>query len=77
VSSEIDREGTDRVFASPEIVGLVASSTDRGLRRRKRSNPCVTGRICSIGIFGRKVIMEILVEVSAQDDGTGILRASR
>ncbi len=52
---EIDTsKGPDRGFASSEMVELTASSADRGLRRRKRSTPCDTGRIRTIGYPGLK-----------------------
>lgn len=38
-----------------------ASSADRGRRRKRRSNPCATERICTNGFLGRKVTMEISV----------------
>src|SRR5437899_1599562 len=41
------------------MVKLAASSADRGLHRRKYSNPCDTGRMCNIGILTRKAVMEI------------------
>ena len=61
MSSQIDRERAESRFCFTRNRELAASPTDRGLRRRKRSNPCATGRICSIGVLDRKVIMEIPV----------------
>ncbi len=58
VSRKSTARGPDRAFTSPETE-LAASSADRGLCRRKRSNPWDIGRICTMSTLARKVIMEI------------------
>src|SRR5258708_24581954 len=56
---EIDRRGRGHEFAQREIVELPAASQTVACVDRKCSNPCDTGRICTIGMRGWICILEI------------------